>query len=141
MRIGFTGTRKGMSALQYKTVMSLVMDFRPEWAGHGDCIGSDTDFHKICVFLRGSTTNPGPPRLHLFPANSLQRANNEPWDVIEPPKDPLLRNRDIAKWCNKLIATPKEEDGIIRSGTWATVRYAIQFGKVIYIVLPNGKIK
>lgn len=141
MNLAFTGTRKGMSALQYKTVLSLVKELEPDWAGHGDCIGADNDFHKICIIVRGSITSPDPPKIHIFPSNAGTRAHNEDYDIIEPERDSLVRNRHMAKWCQKLIATPKEENEIIRSGTWATVRYGRRERRVIYLVLPNGKIR
>ena len=48
----------------------------------------------------------------------------------------LERNRSIVDACNVMIATPKEMEHTLRSGTWATVRYAWQKKKNIIIIPP-----
>ena len=40
--------------------------------------------------------------------------------------------------CEVLLATPKGPEKL-RSGTWATVRYARKVGKRIVIIEPDGK--
>lgn len=139
MTIAFTGTREGMTAKQIQAVLSLMKELRPEWALHGDCIGSDSDFHNICVLLRGDRTNPGYPKIHLYPSDrDHYRANCEPFEICDPPAEPLTRNKEMIKVCDRLIATPKELREQIRSGTWTTRRYAIAAGKIIFTFLPNG---
>jgi hypothetical protein len=39
-----------------------------------------------------------------------------------------------------LIATPSTDDEQLRSGTWATVRYARKAKKRIKLIFPNEKI-
>lgn len=138
MVIAFTGTRSGMTALQLKEVAKLMRDLKPEWVLHGDCIGADSDFHNICLLLRGDRSNPGYPKLHLYPSNRSTRAHNEEFDIIEPQQDPLVRDKQMAIACDKMIATPKEMTEILRSGTWTTRRYGITAGKIVYTFLPDG---
>ena len=38
-----------------------------------------------------------------------------------------------------LIATPKEKEEQLRSGTWATIRYAKKTKKIVFLVYPDGK--
>jgi predicted Rossmann fold nucleotide-binding protein DprA/Smf involved in DNA uptake len=53
----------------------------------------------------------------------------------------LDRNHDIVGACDVLIAAPRQPKEIRRSGTWATVRYADQFGRVIALVVPDGEVQ
>jgi predicted Rossmann fold nucleotide-binding protein DprA/Smf involved in DNA uptake len=63
-------------------------------------------------------------------------------EEVAEPDEYLKRNRAIVDGSEILVATPKEEDGeALRSGTWATVRYARKMGRVIYIVRPSGVIE
>jgi predicted Rossmann fold nucleotide-binding protein DprA/Smf involved in DNA uptake len=50
----------------------------------------------------------------------------------------LARNREIVAACDVLVATPATEREVLRSGTWATVRYARQAGKPVLLLPPNG---
>jgi hypothetical protein len=138
MIIGFTGTRSGMTAKQYNVVQRLIGDLKPDMVIHGDCYGADTDFHKI---VRESTSYLSNKRItvKIYPSNLNSRANND-GDIIMPPDDPIVRDREIVKDSSKLIATPKSFNEVIRSGTWTTVRYAKKLGKVVYIVQPDGNI-
>ena len=52
------------------------------------------------------------------------------------PRDYLDRNKDIVNNCDLLIAAPKENTEVLRSGTWSTVRYAKQLGVTVVIIEP-----
>jgi len=140
MIIGFTGTREGMTSKQYQTVVRLLGELKPDTVVHGDCYGSDTDFHKICMKIKGGILGNNPPSIVIRPSNLSTRAHNDGADIIHPEKAPLNRDLDIAQNCDKLIATPRQDTEVLRSGTWTTIRYARRFGKVIYIVKTNGEI-
>lgn len=141
MILGFTGTRDGMSGAQLRAVTKLVNELKPDLVVHGDCRGADTDFHRICINARGGfTVSDRPPRIKIWPSNSYTRAYNDGADVVMPAKPPLERDMDIARECDKLIATPKEFEEVWRSGTWTTRRYAIRLGKIVYTILPDGKL-
>ena len=47
MKLGFTGTRNGMTDLQKNTVSRLIISSNTVLANMGDCIGSDTDFYHL----------------------------------------------------------------------------------------------
>ena len=57
---------------------------------------------------------------------------------MHPAKDYLVRNHDIVDVCDVLVATPGQKEEQIRSGTWATIRYARKIRKQIIIVYPDG---
>jgi hypothetical protein len=46
----------------------------------------------------------------------------------------LERNRMIVAACDLLIAAPLQDTEILRSGTWATVRYARKAGKQVILL-------
>jgi len=133
--IGFTGTRKGMTREQMKALLKVLQDINFAEAHHGDCVGADEQFHRLVrIFFPDVVIVIHPPK------NPKLRAFCK-GDVIMPEKDYLERNRDIVKNCDLLIACPKEFHEVLRSGTWATVRYARKAGKPIIIIFPDGNIK
>lgn len=136
--IGFTGTRHGMTADQEFVITELVLEDgalpgTPSIARHGDCVGADVQFHRICRDA-GSIWIVGHP-----PDNDSQRAFCE-FDEIMPPKPYIARNHTIVDNCDVLIAAPHQRKEIRRSGTWATIRYARKQDRQLYIVLPQGKV-
>ena len=66
--------------------------------------------------------------------------HTRPSDQTLPPKDYLDRNHDIVDQTDLLIATPKENTEVLRSGTWATIRYAKKINKPTWIIETNGNI-
>lgn len=75
------------------------------------------------------------------PVNSYKRAYCEGYAEIRGVKEYLDRNHDIVDEVDMLIATPKEYDEQLRSGTWATVRYAEKKDKTIIFIYPDGTMK
>ena len=106
MRVGFTGTRHGMSGIQ-KDQLAKVLRLMPGGFvfHHGAAQGADTQAAEIA----GGYT----PTVVAHPA--------------EPGKE-LARNRVIVANSDILIAAPRTDKEELRSGTWATVRYARQAG-------------
>lgn len=140
LKMGFTGTQNGMTVPQYDSFWAL-MKF---WAGlsneyhHGDCLGSDSEFH---LWLVEHHTQPIKFVLHP-PSNPIKRAFCQYDGLIEIKRERyyLDRNKDIVIETDLMIATPKEEQEVLRSGTWATIRYARQLHKPTYIIYPSGEI-
>lgn len=133
MKVGFTGTQRGMTETQASTVKSLLLLNRCREFHHGDCIGADAQAHDIATALSLLTVS-HPPIVNL------KRANKKA-DVILPAKDYLDRNRDIVRETDMLVATPGETEEQLRSGTWSTVRYARKLVRRIWIVWPDGTLK
>jgi len=130
MIVGFTGTRAGMTEAQKKVVARLLEEHKPSEVHHGDCIGADAQFHQIA----GNIPIVGHPASEV----GEQRAFCLNFSRIHESKPPLERNRDIVTASDIMIATPKESREVLRSGTWATIRYAFKANKQIYIILPDG---
>jgi hypothetical protein len=50
MKIGFTGTRLGMTPQQKEVITRLeIFTTKVLEAHHGDCLGSDADFHHFII--------------------------------------------------------------------------------------------
>ena len=146
MKIGFTGTRAGMSARQKRGLAVLLsatsLAFQHGDAvefHHGDCVGADAQADIICRHLMiRRVLHPG--NVEHARAHSERRADvaNQP-ELLEvrEPAPPLLRNRTIVEQgLELLIAAPRERAEQLRSGTWATVRYAREEGIPVLILDP-----
>lgn len=132
LSIGFTGTRRGLTLKQRSTLQYVVVSWAPFEAHHGDCIGADATFHSLC-------RRSGCDVIVHPPSDNKLRAYTEGYQVLEP-KPYLERNRDIVDATRILIACPAQRKMQRRSGTWATVRYALgrQGAKSVAIVYPDG---
>jgi hypothetical protein len=124
IKIGFTGNRHGLRKDQEEQIKLILDKYDNMIISHGDCIGSDTDFHKLCVNYK-ETHLDKKIEIHIYPPNNPKlRAFNE-GDLIMEEKPYLERNLNIIKNSSILIACPidknKEE---LRSGTWSTIRQA-----------------
>lgn len=133
MRIGFTGTRQGMTKEQQATLRSLLNADTGEFH-HGDCIGADAQAHDIAVGM-GYNIIIHPP----FAVSHRAFKSDGSWKT-RAPKDYLERNKDIVMETDYLIATPELEVETTRSGTWSTVRFARKHMRMITIIKPNGNI-
>jgi len=132
--VGFTGTQVGMNINQRIIVDAFLRRLKPTEVHHGDCIGADTDFHNICKALNTNII------IHP-PIIETKRGFNYS-EFIHHPKDYLVRNHDIVDASDWLFATPKENEEVLRSGTWATIRYAkkhLQKQRVIIIKPEKDK--
>lgn len=133
MKVGFTGTRKGMSEAQFnqlRVVLRRWLQFAHDAAGgtslpefhHGESpngASADLDARDEAVCY-GFKQIPHPPK-------------------DDTPAAMLARNRDIATIYDILIAAPETDKEVLRSGTWATVRYARACHKPI-IHLSRGEV-
>lgn len=133
-RIGFTGTREGMTSSQIVAIDELLSDdLIIRWASHGDCVGADAQFHMIAreqgLFIKGHP--PTDPKLRAY-CDFDEMAEEKPY---------LVRNKDIVDETDLLIAAPKEMTEQMRGGTWSTIRYARKAGKLIMIVWPDGSLR
>jgi hypothetical protein len=132
--LGFTGTRQGMSLPQLNEVAFSITCYGPDWGVHGGARGADLQFHE--KMLRQSI------RCEVWPAVGSDLPG---WMIdsalgILPAKPPLERNHDIVAACTLLIACPAQDHEILRSGTWATIRYARKAGKPVKVIAPDGKV-
>jgi len=131
MRIGFTGTQKGMWPFQKLKLRYLLTTANAkgynEFA-HGDCIGADQMAHDIAIEL-------GYKIIIHPPINASKRAFCcENAYEVKDAKEYLDRNHDIVDSSDVMIATPEQDTEQVRSGTWATIRYAKKKKKKMIII-------
>lgn len=137
--IAFTGTQQGMTDVQSGVVTS-ILPLLFKIAGwkirHGDCIGADEQIHRICrrtAFRRCF--------IHIHPPSNKSKCAFCEADAYEPSMGYLERNHAMVDATSTLLATPKDMAEELRSGTWATVRYARKRNRCIYIVYPDGTVR
>lgn len=134
IKIGFTGNRHGLTPEQKEQIVLILDKYNNIIVSHGDCVGSDTDFHNLCIQYK-ETHLDKQIMIHIFPPIiPTLRAFNQS-DLLMDEKPYLERNLNIIKYSFVLIACPidknKEE---LRSGTWSTIRQAKKLNKLIYIL-------
>jgi len=103
MKIAFTGTRRGMTnsqISQLKEIFSILREAGSVEFHHGAAVGADSEAATLAADFG--------------------------FNIEEHPagKNPLDRNHDIIRYATLLIAAPAQNQEILRSGTWATIRYA-----------------
>lgn len=123
--VGFTGSRLGMSAAQQRQLRQLLIATGAGVLHHGDCCGADAQAHHIAREL-GLLVVIHPPS-----ASGLRA-----WcegDEERPALAFMARNHMIVRESTLLIAAPSGPE-MLRSGTWATVRYARKLSKPLEVL-------
>jgi hypothetical protein len=127
--IGFTGTKMGMTNRQKNVFSSIVANALE--LHHGDDSGADLDAHNIArkygvdfIFFN----NPYKYYIRAFCQG----------DYTMPEAPFLKRNKNIVDYTDLLVACPNGFEEVIRSGTWATWRYAVKQEKLWIIIWPDG---
>jgi len=137
--VGFTGTSEGMMNEQVLEVHMLLGEFKNigvRKAVHGLCIGADEQFHTMArAFQYWMIGRPGVTKSGKVWKRSLVEC-----DTVFPAKFFLKRNPDIVDSSGVMLATPKESNEMIGSGTWATIRYARKVQKPLILIRPDGSV-
>lgn len=135
MRLGFTGTQQGMTQNQKEVVEDLLVSILTAVTEfhHGDCIGADEDAANIVrTFCMDMT------EVVCHPPDEERKRCHFKSDVFRVKKPYIERNHDIVDETDMLIACPNGSSEVLRSGTWATIRYARKEGKPFVIIYPDG---
>lgn len=137
-RMGFTGTRKGMTEPQKRIVRVIMQVFFVKHKSlhiNGLCYGADRDAlliaHEIGYLIDGH-----PSTIEM----SVQKDLFGLLHNLYAPRDPMLRNCDIVRGSDRMIATPGGMNEEVRSGTWHAIRQTRGAIKPLYIVWPDGKL-
>ena len=130
--LGFTGTRDGMTDAQELMVWECLKRWRPTKLRHGDCRGADAQAHMLAI-REGVYTIVHPPLDERWRAFCVA-------DEVLEPRAYIQRDHDIVEESLALLAAPRTATEELRSGTWATIRYAWQRHRPVVIVGPDGRI-
>lgn len=133
---GFSGSQRVPTKSQKQTLLVLFEEHKPVMVRHGGCIGSDFQFHIMALAMGCKVT------VHL--PTDQRKTHPEvlvphPDVFLLPPFPFLVRNHHIVDGSQLLIATPDGQERL-RSGTWATIRYARKVRCPRLIVYPDGTV-
>lgn len=131
-RVGFSGTREGMTRVQCDRVRAELAV--ASVLHHGMCRGADTEAHEIAVDL--GIVIVGHPAL----ASGWQVWRLSSFAEMRAPMLELARNLAIVEETELLLAAPRTSVEERRSGTWSTVRRARAVGRRVVIVGPDGEL-
>jgi hypothetical protein len=129
MKVGITGSRNNLSKEQLDKFIKFLKDNNPAEIHHGDCIGADSMCHDIAESFNIKIV------IHP-PDNNTMRANKKSDNIMQVEKY-LKRNHNIVDTTDILVAFPPTKEEILRSGTWATIRYAKKKNKQVFIIFPE----
>ncbi len=129
--VGFTGTQRGLTPPQRDQLAHWLQRLAPCEVHHGDCVGADAQFHALVRDLLPTT------RIVLHPPRIEKKRAFCQGDEERPARAYLTRNHAIVRAGAALLAAPGEQREKLRSGTWATVRYARQQNRPVILVLPQ----
>lgn len=137
-RVGFTGTRLGMTFQQIMSLKHLLARLRPSELHLGDCEGADAQ----CGVLARFAAEAGNFDVRFIghpPTKDVLRVHAA-YDEEREPKDCLARDRAIVDETECLIAAPAVMEPR-KGGTWYTYDYAMKKGRKTYLLDPEGGIE
>ena len=118
MKLGFTGTREGMSQHQKEQFALKILELNPIEFHHGDCEGADAQAHDIVrMFLPDTKIVIHPPESDYMRAYKVGDETREPLGY-------LPRDRNIVNETEYMFGAPLVDDQNANSGTWYTIRYS-----------------
>lgn len=118
MKIGFTGSREGMSQNQKEQFVLQLERFNITEFHHGDCEGADAQAHDIIREFYPDV------KIVIHPPISDYRRAFKQGDEMREPDDYLPRDERIVNETSHLFGAPLTDEEDKRSGSWYTIRYA-----------------
>jgi hypothetical protein len=154
MIVSFSGSQSGMTKFQKEELPKILKIKQCTEFAHGDCIGADLEGAMIALECGITVFTIFPPdnykkraffadekraMMHnrIFTPYVDRELNGKMIKVRWMPVEPyLVRNTKLVDYGGALVAAPKEYRFTVRSGTWATIRYAWQKKKDEIIIPP-----
>jgi hypothetical protein len=132
MKIGFRGTREGMTDWQKRSLRQVLAAYQPDEFHHGDFVGADAEAHGIVKSsypaIRVVIHPPSKMTFRAFCRGEEQR----------PARGYIARNRDLVASCDILVAAPRSMEEQQMSGTWAVIRYARIRSATVIVLNPES---
>jgi hypothetical protein len=141
--LGFTGSRHEPTGAQRVWLVDYILgNGKISEFHHGCCVGSDEFSHRAAK----NSTDLTVAEIVLHPPfDTTYEMEYTDWDyancVWYPRKEFLRRNRDIVNASDRMVALPNGPEKMNGSGTWYTVRFAVEQGKQVTICDPTGKLE
>lgn len=134
--VGFSGTRRGMSDMQKKSVAHLVEMYSPGVFHHGSCMGADTEFHALADRALNMIVVHPPSNERTMIRSRVTFAK-----ILTLEAKPYLdRDRDIVDASDIMIVAPLSFEEQLRSGSWTSLRYAKKTRRPIFHIEPDGAV-
>jgi hypothetical protein len=133
VRLGFTGTRSGMTEAQKQAFTRFVMAIDYVEFHHGDCVGADADAHEIV------SRHPRHTIIIHPPVSDKDRAFCK-GDVVRSPKTYFARNRHIVLETEETVGCPYQNQEPVppTGGTWYTLKYSEKVKHTTHVIWPDG---
>ena len=147
MKLGYTGTRSGMTAAQKASIRRFVEKHAVDIdeVHHGDCIGGDDEFDSIIRELAkpgcniiAHPSNVEPTRAYVD-CKEVGDSRRRVKTTMLPERPPILRDCDIVDAVDTMIAAPRTYEEQAHSGTWFTYKYANKHKRKTYMIFPDGR--
>lgn len=137
VKFGFTGTQDGTTCEQHTSLVRVLKESVATEFHYGCCVGADEEAADIIHELV-----PKPKIIGHPPTNrkKMSRWCEYVCNDMAPAEPYLIRNGRIVEAVDEMIACPKGEEEL-RSGTWATIRFARKCGKPVTIIWPDGSVE
>lgn len=135
MKVGFTGTQRGMTERQVKKFLAFLSRGRLQITEfhHGDCIGADEESHILVAQVLGAD------KIYIHPPEDDKKRAYMKSPHVARVRPYLERNRVIVNATDVLIAAPKtmvRPTNLRGQGTWSTIIYAEKHGKKVIFLEP-----
>ncbi|NIT77309.1 MAG: hypothetical protein GWN58_22920 [Anaerolineae bacterium] len=117
-KLGFTGTRNGLSENQRAWLAMELQCNPPDKAAHGDCVGADADFHSLVRLYAPKC------EIHIWPSLFEKLRAHCHGDVMYEPGKAGERDKLIVKFATHFVGCPPTDFEVVRSGSWQTLRMA-----------------
>lgn len=131
MKLGVSGTRHGLTPAAAVAFTNYMDTHTVDELHHGDCLGVDKTIHDLVTADYDAQIIIHPPD------NETLRAFCKS-ETIHTPKPYIVRNKRIVNSVDRLIAFPPTKEEIVRSGTWATIRYAKKKKLPTLLIFKDG---
>lgn len=144
MLVGVTGTTMGATPEQEEQ-LRYILGTTVTVLHHGDAFGVDALAFQLFCTLRTQRQDSVIRRVVMHPPSQPDKrafTSIDPLlgDEMRPEAPYLIRDRAIVNETELLVAVPASPTEQLRSGTWATVRYARRAGRLIIRINPDGTI-
>lgn len=143
MNVSITATSSGLTLQQHTQFVDLVfaLDEPIDELHHGDCQGGDREIDELvarqgmCSLIIVHPASGSAARKRAF-----CHVRNWPYPrEVRPDRPPIERNHEMVDSTELTVALPSSYIEQRRSGTWATIRYAIRSGQHLCVIYPDGK--